>query len=65
MWIMYLNKKTVGALLLAGACLSAPTRRKDIDHVGVYSFKVEIEGVTVGTFSSVSGLEAETEVIEY
>ena len=65
MWIMHLNRKTVGALLLAGACLSAPTRRKDIDHVGQFNFKVEIEGVTAGQFKNVDGLEAETEVVEY
>jgi phage tail-like protein len=65
MWIQHVNKKTVGSLLLAGALLSAPTRRVDIDHIGAYNFKVEIEGVTAGHFTAVDGLDIEMEVIEY
>ena len=42
-----------------------PTRRAELDHVGAYNFRVEIEGVTAGAFRSVEGLGAETEVIEY
>ncbi|MGA1792190.1 MAG: phage tail protein [bacterium] len=37
----------------------------DIDHIGQFNFKVEIEGVTVGAFKNVEGLDSETEVIEY
>ncbi len=71
MWIQHVNKKTVGALLLAGTLLSAPTRRVDIDHIGAFSFKVEIEGVTageyvsMGSFKSVEGLDSEVEVVEF
>ena len=39
--------------------------RRTIDHIGHYSFKVEIEGVTQAAFKNVEGLDAETEVIEY
>lgn len=39
--------------------------RRDHDYIGVFNFKVEIEGVTVGAFSEVSGLDVEVEVIEY
>jgi len=35
------------------------------DVVGNYNFRVEIEGALVSGFASVSGLSAETEVIEY
>ena len=38
--------------------------RREFDHIGNYNFKVEIEGVTVGAFTEVSGLEAVTEVLE-
>ena len=41
-----------------------PNRRSH-DHIGNYNFKVEIEGVTVGAFSRVEGLESSTEVVEY
>lgn len=41
-----------------------PNRRAH-DHIGAYNFKVEIEGVTVGAFARVDGLESITEVIEY
>lgn len=41
-----------------------PNRRAH-DHIGAYHFRVEIEGVTQGAFTSVSGLEGDTEVIEY
>jgi phage tail-like protein len=39
--------------------------RREHDHIGNFNFKVEIEGVTVGAFQEVSGLESITEVIEY
>jgi phage tail-like protein len=38
--------------------------RRAFDHIGNYNFKVEIEGVTVGAFMEVSGLESTTEVLE-
>ena len=41
-----------------------PTRRTH-DHIGAYNFKVEIQGLTAGTFKAVDGLDSETEVIEY
>jgi phage tail-like protein len=41
------------------------TARRPFDHVGNFNFKVEIEGVTQGAFKNVSGLDSETEVIEY
>lgn len=39
--------------------------RREFDHIGAYHFRVEIEGVTQGAFIAVSGLEGETEVIEF
>jgi len=42
-----------------------PNRRVDMDGVGNFNFKVEIEGVTQGAFRNVEGLDSETEVIEY
>lgn len=41
-----------------------PTRR-EFDHVGSYRFKVEISGVTAGSFQSISEFGAEVEVIEF
>ncbi|MCU0840108.1 MAG: phage tail protein [Thiobacillaceae bacterium] len=41
-----------------------PTRR-DHDHLGSGKFRIEIEGVTQGAFTAVSGLEASTDVIAY
>ncbi len=38
---------------------------REFDHIGNFNFKVEIEGVTVGAFSVVEGLQAITEVIEF
>ena len=38
---------------------------RDTDPVGNYNFLVEIEGVSAGAFSEVSGLDLTTEVIEY
>ena len=39
--------------------------RRGHDHIGQFNFKVEIEGVTVGAFRNVEGLDSETEVVEY
>lgn len=39
-------------------------KRREFDHIGNYNFKVEIEGITVGAFQEVGGLEVITEVIE-
>ncbi|MFN3202997.1 MAG: phage tail protein [Bradymonadia bacterium] len=44
--------------------LFSDNRRKH-DHIGNFNFKVEIDGVTVGAFRNVEGLDAETEVVEY
>jgi phage tail-like protein len=41
-----------------------PNRRPH-DHIGQFNFKVEVEGVTVGAFRNVEGLDSETEVVEY
>ena len=41
-----------------------PNRRPH-DYVGNYNFKVEIEGVTQGAFAEVSGMDSETEIVEY
>ena len=39
--------------------------RREFDHIGSYNFRVEIDGVTVGAFQEVSGLEVVTEVVEF
>ena len=39
--------------------------RWEFDHIGNYNFMVEIEGVTSGSFSEVSGLESETDIINF
>lgn len=39
--------------------------RRATDPVGNYNFIVEIDGVGNGAFSEVSGIESETEIIEY
>ena len=39
--------------------------RRDTDPLGAYNFLVEINGVNVASFSEVSGLESEIEVVEY
>lgn len=38
---------------------------REFDHFVSNRFKVEIEGVTVGAFAAVSGLESKTDVIEF
>jgi phage tail-like protein len=40
-------------------------KRRPHDHIGNFAFKVEIEGVTSGAFKECSGLDSETDVIEY
>ena len=42
-----------------------PSRRKDLDPLGNYNFKVEIDGLVSGHFSAVEGLTREIEMIEY
>jgi phage tail-like protein len=39
--------------------------RRAFDHIGAYNFKVEIEGVTMGAFRNVEGLDSETTVVEF
>ncbi|MFC1951311.1 phage tail protein [Chloroflexota bacterium] len=61
---------TVLALILVALCVMpayAVRRRPPIneDYVGNYNFTVEIDGITVGQFTAVDGLNIEQEVIEY
>lgn len=37
----------------------------ELDHVGAFNFRVEIDGISAGAFRNVEGLDAETEVIEF
>ena len=39
--------------------------RREFDPIGNYNFAVEIDGVNAAMFTECSGLESETEVIEY
>lgn len=39
--------------------------RRPFDHIGAFNFLVEIEGVTTGPVSAVSGLGAHTEVLDF
>ena len=39
--------------------------RRDFDHIGSFNFKVEINDVTNSPFIFVSGIESQSEVIEY
>ena len=53
-------------LLLSGSLHAASVRTTDnSDPIGNYSFRVEIDGVDVGSFSQVDGLSIEQEVIDY
>jgi phage tail-like protein len=53
-------------LFLSGSLHAATTRTKDnSDLIGNYNFRVEIDGVDVGSFNQVDGLSIEQEVIEY
>jgi phage tail-like protein len=38
---------------------------KRTDPYAVFNFRVEIDGINVGSFTEVSGLDSETDVIEY
>jgi len=42
-----------------------PNRRQELDPIGNFNFKVEIEGVTQGAFRNVEGLDSETEIVEF
>lgn len=57
--MIVMKKKTIKFRKREGAM---PNRV--FDHIGSYNFKVEIEGVTVGAFMEVNGLESVTEVLE-
>ena len=39
--------------------------RRDFDHIGSFNFRVEINDVTNSPFIFVSGIESQSEVIEY
>ena len=53
-------------LFLSGPLHAASVKTTDnSDLIGNYSFRVEIDGVDVGSFSQVDGLSIEQEVIEY
>lgn len=62
-----LSAATVAGTMVVGPTgdLFAPTRRKDINQVGMYSFAVKISGVSVARFKSVSGLSTEVKIIEF
>jgi len=57
----------LGMLVMGGLLLAAPSRRMEDfgDFIGNYNFRVEIDGVDAGQFTSVDGLSIEQEVIEY
>ena len=59
---------TTLCLIIGGIFLAAPRRRPDMnfgDPVGSYSVVVEIDGVSAGRFTSISGLSIEQDVIEF
>lgn len=59
---MKANLLTLVSLLL----LASPTVWAQISEpIGNFNFRVEIDGISAGPFSEVSGLEAEIEVIEF
>ena len=61
-------KQFVFTAILAGAAMSAAAesdRKATSDDFDVSCFQVEIEGVAVGTFTQVEGLEQNVEAIEY
>lgn len=47
-----------------GRPAGADNRRRQ-DHIGQFNFQIEIDGVTVGSFKNVEGLDSETEIVEY
>ena len=54
-------------LVICALMVAAPTRRNENfgDFIGNYNFKLEIDGIDAGQFTSVDGLSIEQEVIEY
>ncbi|MEZ4299918.1 MAG: phage tail protein [Polyangiaceae bacterium] len=42
-----------------------PSRRAELDHVGSYSFMVEISGVAAGYFKGVDGLNAKGQSVSF
>ena len=52
------------AIVLVSVAVEAPTGVRQ-DPLPAFNFRVEIDGITAGSFRSVSGLSCETEVIEY
>ena len=39
--------------------------RRPFDHIGSAKFKIEIEGITVGAFAAIDGIEASTDVVTF
>lgn len=64
---MKLTSALATASVLVTVLFATGARRDDGfgDHIGNYNFRVEISGVEAGAFAEVSGLDAETEFIEY
>lgn len=54
----------VGVFIVGAPAMAAPPGERP-GASGGFSFRVEIEGVTTGEFSEVSGLSSETEVVEF
>jgi len=47
------------------AGINKSTKTASGDHLGHFNFRIEIDGVVIGGFHEVNGLESETEVVEY
>ncbi|MBN1418129.1 MAG: phage tail protein [Planctomycetes bacterium] len=62
--IFRIDRKTLGALLIAGCLLAGPNRRPH-DHIGNFTFVLTIGGEPVGRFRTVDGLEKEIESIDF
>ena len=66
---MYVIGVLLGAALMGltgcGSAVSIAEASADDPAIESYRFVVEVEGETVGAFRGVSGLDSETEVIEY
>jgi len=52
-------------LILLPAGQSPAQLRRPHDHIGQFNFDVDIDGVALGHFENVEGMDAETEVVEY